>query len=199
MDNFKQAIVDCGIQPDENANTVGDLMKQWKRDLDEETREDEEEQYTCHLKDFESCKHIMNDANVYYPHSSYFPRGEEGHFYIVLPSEKVSCKSLEKEYWTPQWTQETYQCDFKIGKSNCLMSRLSYYPPFTRLMYSWHCPSRLSQFEYRMKVMLHDDNRFIRKTKTRNGEFFEGNLSLAYKLIDAVYKEMFIDACLDEN
>lgn len=154
------------------------------------------------------CTCTINSENDVFPACIGYPQETgRGHIYIVRPG----CL-FEREYTkTTVWLEEDEPV-FKVGRTRNIFSRMSYYPPMTKLVFCIEVPKDIVLFERRVLDALQNCEMFKRRTRKIGGrdddvfsgnEVFVGNDLDAIPVIMELHKQMFPflyqKVCLDEH
>ena len=197
---YKEVMKDMGIEkPDHPFDTVEEYQEYMHGMIDEDEKDQEDSFYEEYKENVERCVSDATTRNVarrseLFPECTYFPKeGEQGHLYVMLLSEKYINRRADVEFYLPQDPDEDTLATFKIGISTQLFNRMSYYDPFTRLMYAWCCPHGLREFEREVKTALHAHADMKNQKKTTASEYFLGDYTETYKIISELYTKKYFD------
>lgn len=151
-----------------------------------EEYEDELENKDVFIGSMQKLKSKVNEANVYFPSCmGYNKEDNRGHIYVVIPGESM----IPHKYLS-----DTSYCEgddyFKVGKTSNIFTRMSYYPPMTKLCFALET-TRLTQFEHKLLDALRKDPRVSQRKGCENGgnEYFDGDYKVAIEIIMNLYKD----------
>lgn len=159
-------------------------------DIEEEI--DSKEEFLKHVED---CGAKISLENDFFPASIGYPEKEgKGHIYIVSPSS-----TSEKIYTNSTIWVEEYEPVFKVGRTRNLFSRMSFYPPMTKLLFCLEVPQDIIKFERLVLENLQKHPKLKRRTRKHGvlddvasgNEVFVGNYLDAIPRILEIHKLEF--------
>ena len=123
------------------------------------------------------CK--INESNELFPDCmSYVKGSKQGQLFLVIES------NAEHKIENPNI--------FKLGITRNIFSRMSFFNPYSRLVYLVECPFQMDRFEKEVVTVLKKDDAFIeRSSNLYEVKEFEGPYTKAIEMIQIVHKKFY--------